>query len=369
MKKKILMTIIISVLAFAFFSSCADRNLGEPDTEPEQTETEAPTPTPEPTPTEAPTPTPVPEDTTSPFFININRDAWLAVGSEFNINDFVSYIDDHDAEIDLDIVGQVDPSVLGSYHLDLTITDDYGNSASDYINVTVYQPSGDGSSSAQTGTSTANATPFSTFMASYPGEGIHYGIDVSKWQGAIDWQQVADAGCEFAFIRAGWSSEGEFHEDEYFVANMEGATAAGIPIGVYVYTTDNTEEYVTALADTICDLCDGYNVQLPIVFDWENFFNSFQKYHLSIADINVLYRTFEARVESRGYSSMIYGSKFIFDVIWEDDILDVWLAHYTTQTDYNGFYRVWQQSCTGTIPGIDAYVDMDMYFGDLPGGN
>ena len=150
---------------------------------------------------------------------------------------------------------------------------------------------------------------------------------------------------------------------------MEGATAAGIPIGIYVYTTDNTVEDVTALADLICDMADGYNVVLPIVFDWENFFSGFQKYHLSIADMNVLYHAFDDQVRSRGYSSMLYGSKFIFEIIWDDDILNVWLAHYTSQTDYAGFYRIWQQSCTGTIPGIDAYVDMDLYYGDLPGGN
>jgi hypothetical protein len=57
---------------------------------------------------------------------------------------------------------------------------------------------------------------------------------------------------------------------------------------------------VTLLADTICDLCAGYNVSLPIVFDWENFFGNFQKYNLSIADINYLYDVFDAEVQNRG---------------------------------------------------------------------
>ena len=371
MKKKIAITTLASVLAFAVLSSCTDRDIGEPETEPSATQTEAPAPTLVPTPTSTPTPTPTPEpegDTVSPFFININRDAWLAVGNEFDINDFISYIDDQDADIDLQITGEVDTSTLGSYHLDLVITDDWGNTASDSMNVTVFQPADTGDTSNNTGTTTDNATPFSDFIASYPGDNVHYGIDVSKWQGAIDWNQVAEAGCEFAFVRAGWSSEGEFHEDEYFRTNMEGAAAAGIPIGVYVYTTDNTEEYVTLLADTICDLCAGYNVSLPIVFDWENFFGNFQKYNLSIADINYLYDVFDAEVQNRGMTSMLYGSKFIMDVIWDDDIENVWLAHYTSQTDYAGAYAVWQQSCTGTIPGIDAYVDMDLYYGELPGG-
>lgn len=371
MNKKILFVSIVAVLALASLTSCIAGNEDVSGTVPVETSAATPTPTPDPTPTNTPTPTPTPEpeaDTSSPFFININRDAWLPVGSEFNIDDYVSYIDDLDADIDLVISGEVDTSVTGSYNLDLTITDDWGNTSADSITVTVYQPVESGDSGNNTAVTTENATPFESFVASYPGENVHYGIDVSKWQGAIDWSQVAAAGCEFAFVRAGWSSEGEFHEDEYFRSNMEGAAAAGIPVGVYVYTTDNTEEQVTLLADTVCDLCADYNVALPIVFDWENFFNSFQKYGLSISDINDLYDSFEAQVQSRGMTSMLYGSKFIMEVIWDDDIEHVWLAHFTSQTDYAGPYAVWQQSCTGTIPGIDAYVDMDLYYGDLPGG-
>lgn len=373
MKKKILISLLCCAVGLAALILILDRPVGnEQDSIEPQTVQEETTPAPETQPSETAEPTPVPEpepDTTAPFFMNINRDAWVAVGNEFNINDFVSYIDNVDSEVELEINGYVDTSVIGTYHLDLTITDDEGNATSDTMNVTVYQPSDSGSGEQYTGTTTENATPFADFMAAYQGDSIHYGIDVSKWQGSINWQSVADAGCEFAFIRAGWSSEGEFHEDEYFVANMEGANAAGIPVGIYVYTTDNTVEYVTALADTVCDLADQYEVDLPIVFDWENFFSGFQKYHLSIQDMNVLYHAFEQQVGARGYSSMIYGSKFIFEIIWDDDILNVWLAHYTSQTDYAGFYRIWQQSCTGTIPGIDAYVDMDLYYGDLPGGN
>ena len=149
---------------------------------------------------------------------------------------------------------------------------------------------------------------------------------------------------------------------------MEGASAAGIKIGVYVYTSDNEIEDVEALADTICDLVEGYDVDLPIVFDWENFYSNFQKYSLSIDDLNDLYRAFEDRVEERGLTSTLYASKFVLEIIWDDDITSVWLAHYTSQTDYAGSYGIWQQSCTGSIPGIDAYVDMDLFYGDLPGG-
>lgn len=369
MKKKLFIGSICFVLGTALLASCSAEPAETTAPVPETTQTQAPAETAL-APiiaTSTPTPEPTPEvDVTAPFFVNINRDAWVALNDEFDINNYVSYIDNMDDEVELIIDGGINTTQTGSYPLNLTIIDDEGNSTSDYVNVTVYEPVDTGSGGDNTGTSTTNATAFADFMAAYPGDNVHYGIDVSKWQGAINWQQVADAGCEFAFIRAGWSSAGEFHEDEYFRTNMEGANAAGITIGVYVYTTDNTPEDITALADHMCDLVSEYQVDLPIVFDWENFFSNFQKYKLSIRSINDLYDIFEEEIQARGYTSMIYGSKFIFDIIWDDDIENVWLAHYTTQTDYTGNYSYWQQSCTGTIPGIDAYVDMDLFYGELP---
>lgn len=375
MNKKILLTAICFGLAAGVLAGCnAEPSMTESEateqpsetTEAEVIETQFPTEQ-----SEITVPAEDPEsDVTAPFFINITREAYVTQGTEFDIDSFLSYIDDYDSDVELIVEGMVDTSTIGTYPLSLTLVDDYGNTSSDSITVYVVEPVEQGSGQDYVpGTTTADATSFGSFRSAYTGENIHYGIDVSHWQGAIDWVSVKNAGCEFAFIRAGWSSEGEFHEDEYFRANMEGASAAGIPIGIYVYTTDNTAEYVEALADTVCDMADGYNVVLPIVFDWENFFSNFQKYGLSISDVNDLYDVFESRVESRGYQASIYGSKFILEIIWDDDIETVWLAHYTSQTDYAGNYYLWQQSCTGSIPGIDAYVDLDLFYGDIPGGS
>ena len=377
MKKKTIAVILAAFISAAAMSSCAVRPEGTvPETSCEETSAEtssSETSADETEETLETTPateeTEPEEDTTAPFFMNINREVYVTSGDEFNINDYISYIDDHDSDVDLSIGGSVDMSTPGTYSLSLSIEDDDGNACSDQMTVFVLEPVEPGTTESYSGgVVSSGSTSFGTFRASYPGDDVHYGIDVSKWQGNINWQEVANAGCEFAFIRAGWSSGGEFHQDEYFTANMEGASAAGVLIGVYVYTTDNSIEDVEALADTICDLVADYDVDLPIVFDWENFFSNFQRYNLSIDDINDLYLAFEDRVESRGLTSMLYASKFVLDVIWDDDIESVWLAHYTSQSDYQGLYLVWQQSCTGSIPGIDAYVDMDLYYGDLPGG-
>ena len=133
------------------------------------------------------------------------------------------------------------------------------------MNVTVYQPSGDGSGGDYTGTTTENATPFADFMAAYQGDSVHYGIDVSKWQGDINWQSVADAGCEFVFIRAGWSSAGEFHEDEYFIADLIGLQIvddSGITIGTLKNVIETGANDVYEVTTT-----DGGTVLLPAIKD------------------------------------------------------------------------------------------------------
>lgn len=304
-------------------------------------------------------------DVTAPFLLAITRDAYITVGETFDINNFISYIDDRDPDVTLTVEGSVDTNVTGTYPLNFVMTDDAGNVATDSIIVNVVEPVDPSSTEPYSGEYTFTGTSFSDFMAAYPGENIHYGIDVSHWQGSINFEAVKEAGCEFVIVRAGYSSDGQFHQDEYFTANMEGAAAAGLPVGIYVYTSDNTPEDIDALADVVCELASGYNVALPICFDWESF-SQFQQYHMSIENLNELYRVFRDNVEEYGYTTILYGSKYYLDVIWDDEFENVWLAHYNSVTDYTGSYLMWQQSSSGQIPGIDAYVDMDLYYGDLP---
>ncbi|MBR1797480.1 MAG: hypothetical protein IJ757_05675 [Clostridiales bacterium] len=375
MKKKTLLTLGIAILMVSAYSCRASQD-PNPEEAPETSVTTAevsevtvettilPTDTPSPTPTEAVEPV---VDVNAPFFLSIIRDAYLPVGEEFDINNYMSYIDDFDPDVTLTVGGSVDPYAVGTYPLPITITDDAGNSSSDSVTVHVYEPDISETTQDYSGGGSYSGTAFSDFIASYSGDDVHYGIDVSHWQGNIDFEAVRNAGCEFVIIRAGWSSGGQFHEDDYFETNIEAATEAGLPVGVYVYTSDNSIEDVVNLADIICSMTEGYELRLPIVFDWESF-GKFQQYSLSIADLNALYRAFASRIEENGRQSILYSSKYFLEIIWDDDLGPVWLAHYTSQTDYDGPYTIWQQSNTGLIDGIDAYVDMDLYYGDLTGG-
>ena len=110
---------------------------------------------------------------------------------------------------------------------------------------------------------------------------------------------------------------------------------------------------------------DGTSLELPIVFDWEDF-GRFNKYGFTFQDLNKLYDVFRSEVEAHGYKSMLYSSKFYLDRIWVyTDVEPTWLAQYADWPSYKGPYDVWQLSDSGVIDGIDAYVDLDIMFTDL----
>ena len=142
----------------------------EPETEPEATPTptETPTPTPSPTPAKAHMDMPE-EDTKAPMFLSLPESVSIKVGSEFNIQKHIGYIDNCDADVDIKVEGEVDTSTVGSYPITITLTDDAGNSKSGKMTVKVYKPSNSGGGSGGGGTDTHKTLAFGDFMARYPG--------------------------------------------------------------------------------------------------------------------------------------------------------------------------------------------------------
>ncbi len=178
------------------------------ETEPENT----PTPTNSPTPTPSPTPS-IPHmnkpdvDTTAPFFLNLPDSVSVQNGDEFDIQRYIGYIDDCDSDVDLQVDGEVDTSEDGSYSLSLTLTDDAGNTKSGSMTVNVYTPSSSGGGGG--GSSEHTTLAYNDFMARYPDADIAYGIDVSRYQGDIDFNAVKAAGCDFVMLRAMIYNNGE----------------------------------------------------------------------------------------------------------------------------------------------------------------
>jgi GH25 family lysozyme M1 (1,4-beta-N-acetylmuramidase) len=299
-------------------------------------------------------------DTTEPLIINAGWSPNHKVGTAFDLNDYVGFADNFDKHPSLTYEGDIDPDKVGSYPIVATVTDSAGNYVSWDMNINVVNEV----------PKPADNNPrvnYSDFINNYESDDVRFGIDVSVWQSDVDFNAVRDAGCSFVIIRVGYYYS-QVTLDDYFRQNLENAVAAGLDVGVYFYTTDNTEEGVREHVRWIIEQLDGHSLDMPIVFDWEEFTN-FQKYGMSIHDINEIYAAFADEVKKNGYKPMLYSSKNFLNNIWSEKTKSstpVWLAHFVDETDYDGEYAIWQASAYGHIPGINGDVDMNIQYLNKP---
>ena len=197
------------------------------------------------------------------------------------------------------------------------------------------------------------------------------GIDVSSHQKEIDWQKVADSGVEFAMIRLGYrgyGSEGTLNMDPYFQQNLIGATAAGLKIGVYFYSQAITAAEAAEEARFVLDALGGFPLTYPVVYDWETV--SADGARTKGLDNTILTDcaiTFCESVALAGYEPMIYYNLPVGYNHYQLDRLtayDKWFAQYTSknQPDMYYDYRIWQYTDSGSVPGIEGKVDMNLAF-------
>lgn len=308
-------------------------------------------------------------DTTEPLLISGVWTVNLKTGNKFDLASMISYADNYDRKPKVSYSGKLDVNTPGTYNINGIIEDSSGNQYTWKIKVNVAN-SFSGSGSGGGGSEETPRISFSDFMKKYRADNVRFGIDVSKWQGDVDYNKVRDAGCEFVIMRIG-SYYSEVALDSYFEKNIKNASAAGLDVGVYFYTTDTTEAGVREHARWIVKQLGGQKLDFPVAFDWESFSN-FQQYEMSLNDLNNLYAAFADELEKNGYSAMLYGSKNRMNTVWSEKSKaagPVWLAHYKNldgQTDYDGDYSIWQASSIGRIPGINGDVDMDIQYLDMP---
>lgn len=192
------------------------------------------------------------------------------------------------------------------------------------------------------------------------------GIDVSHWQGEIDWHAVKESGVEFAMLRMGF---GRFTKqvDPCFVKNYDGARAAGIPVGVYWYSYALTPADAVKEAKTCLQVLGGRQLEYPIAFDIEER----SQIKLPPEKFTAIVATFCATIEAAGYYAMVYGSATpLNDNLTEaaKKRYDVWVANYNVpEPIYRGVYGMWQYSAEGTVNGINGPVDCNFAFRDYPG--
>ena len=200
------------------------------------------------------------------------------------------------------------------------------------------------------------------------------GVDVSAHQRSIDWQKVADAGVKFAMIRIayrGWGSTGNLLADNYGVANLDGAAAAGLQTGVYVFSQAITVEEAIEEARFALTLLDGRALDLPVVFDWETISSEDARTNgLDNETLNACAMAFCQEIEAGGYKPMVYFNqkmaKYQYDLTaFQKAGYDFWLAMYKESMTFAHHVQMWQYTSSGSVPGINGKVDLDLYF---PGG-
>ena len=195
------------------------------------------------------------------------------------------------------------------------------------------------------------------------------GIDVSTYNGTIDWTAVKNSGISFVIIRCGFRgyTKGGLIYDSKYKSYIQGATAAGLNVGLYFFSQAKNEAEAVEEASLCVNLAQGNTISYPIFIDSEyaNGSHTGRADGLDKATRTAVCKAFCETIKSAGYTPGVYASKS-----WLNDKLDagqlssykIWLAHYTGQTDYTGKYDVWQHTAKGSVNGIKGNVDLDISY-------
>lgn len=206
------------------------------------------------------------------------------------------------------------------------------------------------------------------------------GIDVARYQGTIDWQEVAGSDVDFAMVRLGYRSmsQGDIVADCNARYNLQEATKAGIPVGAYFFSTAITKQEAVEEAKWAASILRDYPITYPVAYDCEGFTDPDSRHHgLSRQERTDIALAFLRTIEALGYEGMFYGSKNDLQggTHWDTERIakkyKIWVAQYplepypaTPQSSYEGAHQMWQYTMSGSVPGIDQPVDQNVaYFG------
>ena len=196
------------------------------------------------------------------------------------------------------------------------------------------------------------------------------GVDISKYQGEVDFYQLKDAGIDYVMLRVGARgySSGKIIMDEYFATNIQKATEAGLDIGVYFYSQALTVDEAIEEANLVIQSLSGYTLQYPVAFDMEYVENDTARVEsLSRADKTTITKAFLDTIQAAGYRAMIYGNKeWLIKRIDLSQLKDyeVWLSQQKDIPDYPYKFSMWQYTTSAEIRGIDGYANLNICFID-----
>jgi len=188
-----------------------------------------------------------------------------------------------------------------------------------------------------------------------------FGIDVSHYQGTIDWNTVKSQ-IDYAILSVGYGDDYTYQDDRQFKRNADECTRLGIPFGVYIYSYATTVEQAKSEANHVLRLVKGYKLSLPVYYDLEDEATTGKCSNSQIADFA---ETFCNIIENNGYEVGIYANTYWFT----NKLTDIrfskyskWVAQYASSCTYNGNYSMWQYASDGKINGITGNVDVNYYY-------
>ena len=283
------------------------------------------------------------KDVTPPMIV-VNNPYVIEKGSISKLEDNIFCTDDYDDNVSCQITGDYNLNKVGRYPLKITATDHSNNITSKSFTLQVKNKE----------TSTTKPintkTDFKDIYQKYKKANTLIGIDISKWQGDINFNKIKEEGVEFVMIKIGGQTKkgGKIEIDPKFKQNITSALAANLKVGIYFYSHATNIKEARNQAKWVLKNISEYEITLPIAFDWENW-SKYSTYHISIHSLNNIANTFFTTLEQKNYKTILYSSKYYLENIWYEEEYSNWIAHYTLCSD-------------GVIEGIEEKVDIDILY-------
>ena len=290
----------------------------------------------------------------------------VSVGYNGNIADNIMCADNETVKPNCYVEGDYDINTPGKYPVVMKAKDKSGNESSKEFTLNVYEPKPvEENNDPQPQPVNTHRTDIKDIIKKHKKDNVSIGIDVSGWQGEIDYEAVKNAGVEFVFIKVGGEKgiDGEYYVDSKFIRNIEGFNNVGIPVGVYIFSYAKNKQQAHTEALWVIDQIKNYKVDLPLVFDWENW-GDFHEFNMSLYDLYASAKEFVKVAQDHGYQGSTYGSKNYLQNAWLGVPGVIWLAHYNDETSYKG-HTFWQICDDGLVDGINARVDIDIWYKEV----
>ena len=192
------------------------------------------------------------------------------------------------------------------------------------------------------------------------------GIDVSEFQGKIDWEKVKNAGIEFAILRCGYGMDFSNQDDVEYERNANECERLGIPYGVYLMSYANTVEKARSEAKHVLRLIEGRKISLGV---WHDIEDNGTSGAINKETLTNIINTFCNTIKNAGYKVGVYANLNWLENKIEKTIkdnYDIWVAQYYSKCEYEGKYIMWQHTSSGKVNGISTNVDMNILYKDLP---